>query len=199
MSLFNFLIYSTSSSSYLRLNIPYSIGSTLDENQFENSLTKIFPTPSKNIAIILVPSFQWSDVLALASTLACNIQIKLPSVHAGYTIAKEYLDANKFKTSIIQKDDLESGLKEYCETQSFDGVMLTSLDSGVVVSSRNRRQVYNNLLTNETDTYIYGPTCVTMFNSIYFVNNTNPSTTTRLTLDSDASAFTCNVTKNETT
>jgi hypothetical protein len=60
-------------------NTQFPIGSTINQKDFENYLNKIYPTNDDNskpkkIGIILVPAFEWIDVLSQAS--ACKVKTK---------------------------------------------------------------------------------------------------------------------------
>jgi V-type H+-transporting ATPase S1 subunit len=189
----------------------FPIGSTLDENEFEISLLNIFPSSSnlfRKIGVILVPTFDWIDLISSANECKDLIRdeestIKYPSVENGYTILKEYLDEERrFKTDILQKDDLKSGLKLFCDLKkqkfnSYDGLVLTSLDTGVSLSSSRQKRL--TAISNETNAEVYklyGNECATFF-SISILNGTN---TTELKVNWTESLFTCNSTdKNSTT
>jgi hypothetical protein len=129
--------------------------------------------------------------------------IKYPSVENGYTILKEYLDEERrFKTDILQKDDLKSGLKLFCDLKkqkfnSYDGLVLTSLDTGVSLSpSRQKRLTRDANGTNATVYHLFGDECATFF-TISILNGTN---TTELKVKQNESSFSCNsLSKNLTT
>ncbi len=123
--------------------------------------------------------------------------IKYPSVENGYTILKEYLDEERrFKTDILQKDDLKSGLKLFCDLKkqkfnSYDGLVLTSLDTGLSLSSsRQKRLTKDANVTNATVYELYGKECATFF-SISILNGTN---TTELKVKENESLFKCDST-----
>lgn len=180
----------------------FPIGSTLDENEFEISLLNIFPSSSnlfRKIGVILVPNFDWIDLISSSNECKDLIRddeatIKYPSVENGYTILKEYLDEERrFKTDILQKDDLKSGLKLFCDLKkqkfnSYDGLVLTSLDTGVSLSSsRQKRLIKTSNEINATVNHLFGMECATFF-SISISNGTNA---TELKVNFTGSLFTC--------
>lgn len=161
----------------------------------------------KRVGVIIVPQFDWSDLLVALSTECEEIindtetMFKYPSVEGSYTNVKEHLDANgkRFKTDILQKDDLSSGLKLFCKLKkqqkfnSYDGLVLTSLDesdSSVPTVSRQKR--LSSVKAQAETSYLFGVHCAAFFSDISFLNITSAEQSyANLTINSSASSFEC--------
>lgn len=184
-----FLIFQKDASTF---DNTVTIGQSLNSEDFLKQLSSI----NTNVDVILVDELSNQDLRKLLKNQKKNI-FYAPAVESAYANLKSYLDKNQLDSNIDDfKMDVAGAVNEFTARQASSNlVILTALKSKDLVLKISKRAVETNDMPKAkapvNSTTVFGEKCAAIYDSIYLVDNSNPSKVNRLDLSSDATDFEC--------